>query len=196
MKEIVIATKNRGKLKEIEQILDLPSLQLLDLSAFPRCAALHVEENGNSFEENALIKARSYHACVKKAVLADDSGLVVPALNGEPGIYSARYAGPQSDDAQNNALLLQKMKGLSGEKRAAYFQCVLAFVDGGEEHTFYGRCHGTIGFETRGNKGFGYDPLFFVPEQNKTFAELEKEQKNSISHRADALRKFRDFLGG
>lgn len=184
---IVVATRNPGKLREIVAILgDLPA-RLVGLDAMP--AMPEVREDGASFLDNAVKKARHYAACSGLWVLADDSGLEVDALGGAPGVRSARYAGPGSDDAANNAKLLAELAGVPEHERTARFRCVVVLADG---EAVLARAEGTVEGvildEPRGGEGFGYDPLFFVPSLGCTTAELSLEQKNRISHRGRALR--------
>lgn len=186
MKEIVVATTNQGKIAEIELALkELPVtvLSLRDVGDFPEAV-----ENGDSFMANARKKAEHYVKYTGKPCLADDSGLEVDALQGAPGIYSARFAGIEADDAENNTKLLASLAGIETRKRTARFRCVLAFVDvDGTCITTDGVCEGVIGEELRGYDGFGYDPLFYIPDIDKTLAECSKVEKNGISHRGHAL---------
>lgn len=187
MKEVVIASKNAGKIAEIAVALqDLPVkvISLAELGEIPEAV-----EDGATFAENALTKARFYAGYTGKACLADDSGLEVDALGGEPGVYSARYAGESATDAQNNAKLLAKLKTVGDEKRTARFRCVLAFVDNnGQTLTADGVCEGEILDAPRGAGGFGYDPLFYIPALGQTLAQISIAEKNTISHRGAALR--------
>lgn len=187
MKEIVVATHNQGKIAEMELALaELPVkvLSLRELGDFPEAV-----ENGDSFMANAQIKAVYYAKLTGKACLADDSGLEVDALDGAPGIYSARFAGVEANDADNNEKLLAEIAGVECGKRTARFRCVLAFVDvDGTCITTDGVCEGIIGKELQGSGGFGYDPLFYMPQCNKTMAECSKVEKNRISHRGHALK--------
>ncbi len=190
--EILIATGNKHKLQEIAEILaDLP-LRLKSVHDLPR--SLEVEETGRTFRENAALKARAYFSLASMPVLADDSGLEVLALNNEPGIYSARYAGEHANYHQNNRFLLEKMRSLKGDQRKARFVCTVCFKTEEKEWFFTGITEGFILTELKGESGFGYDPLFFVPELNKTYAQLSREEKNRISHRAKALAQFKKFL--
>lgn len=195
MKEIVIASKNAGKVAEIAaalQHLPVRLVSLAELGDVPEAV-----ENGADFSENAFIKARFYAAYTGKACLADDSGLEVDALDGEPGVYSARYAGETATDAQNNAKLLTKLEGVAGEKRTARFRCVLAFVDTDKQTiTAQGVCEGEILAAARGAGGFGYDPLFYIPALGQTLAEISIAEKNTISHRGAALRNIAEKLAG
>ena len=191
---LVLGTRNPKKLQELQEILaDLP-VELADLNRFPD--APEVIEDGKKFEDNARKKATELSKALNHWVLAEDSGLVVSALKGEPGVYSARYAGKQGDDAANNALLLQKLSGQPPELCAAYYICVAALSDpqGRGVGTTEGRCHGRIISEYRGGGGFGYDPLFLIPEYHQTFGELSSRVKHALSHRAKALERMRPML--
>lgn len=192
-KKLVVATRNPGKLTEISAYLgDLP-LEILSLWDYPEMT--EVEETGSTFEENALLKAKAVAAYCGEMTLADDSGLEVDCLGGAPGVYSARFAGEPSDTDRNNQKLLEMMAGVPTSERGGRFRCVIALVDpSGESRLARGSCEGIITLEPSGNKGFGYDPLFFLPELGKTMAELELDQKNRISHRARALAETRDIL--
>jgi XTP/dITP diphosphohydrolase len=193
-REILIATRNSGKVREIREALRGLRFRILSLDDFPGAPA--VEEDGKSFAENALKKARFYSKRLDKVTIADDSGLVVEALNGSPGIFSARYAGPGASDRTNNRKLLEEMEGLKGSRRKARFQCSLAVVaPGGKEAVVEGSCRGVIGFKEVGRKGFGYDPLFVLPRYGRTMAQLTIKEKNRISHRGKALKKLREVLG-
>lgn len=187
-KIIVVATGNAHKVTEIEAILsdrlDARFKPLKELGSFEDPV-----EDGETFVENAFIKARAAHAATGLAAIADDSGLIVDALDGAPGVYSARYAGEHGNDAANNAKLLHELRDVPAEKRAARFASVVAYVaEDGTELFGEGFCEGTIGFEERGDGGFGYDPLF-LPQATpgKTMAELTMDEKNAISHRGAAL---------
>lgn len=182
--KIAIATNNRNKLKEIRAVLGGFFDEMLSLGDLG--IDVEIEETGATLTENALIKARTIRDMTGLASLADDSGLMCDALDGAPGVYSARYAGEEHDDAKNNALLL---KNIAGKDRTAHFCSVIALcLPDGREYTAEGRVDGVITEEARGNGGFGYDPLFFSPELGKTFAEASAEEKNSVSHRGRALR--------
>ncbi len=186
---VVVATGNAHKLVEIEDILGraLPDVRFVALGQLGDFE--DPEEDGVTFAENALIKARAAVQETGFTAVADDSGLVVDALGGEPGVYSARYAGVHGDDAANNAKLLDRLAGVAEDDRAARFMSVVALVyPDGRELTGTGACEGAIGFEGRGDHGFGYDPLFLPDDTpGKTMAELEPEEKNAISHRFHAL---------
>ena len=187
MKELILASNNAHKVEEIKSILDdYKILTLKDIGYYE-----DIIEDGTTFEENALIKARTIAKYSGKAAIADDSGLSVALLDGRPGVYSARYSKEQTDEKNIEKVLLE----LNGEKSEAKFVSVIALVrPDGSEITFRGECHGEIIFEKRGNNGFGYDPIFYVPSLEKTFAELTPEQKNSISHRKESLEKFSKYL--
>ena len=191
--QIVIATRNPGKFREISRIIAHPSLELLSLADLPGAPA--VEEDGETFEDNALLKARSaaYHA--GGWALADDSGLVVPALDGAPGIRSARFAGKGASDADNVNKVLELLREIPDGRRQAEFVCCIALA-GTNNRAFVteGRLAGTIAREPRGSNGFGYDPVFLLPEVGMTFAELTLEQKDRLSHRGRAMRAAREIL--
>lgn len=191
MRCIVVATNNPGKITEIQEILKKLPCEVLPISALE--TEFHVEEDGQSYAENAIKKAKSAAIRTGRIAIADDSGLEVDALGGAPGIYSARFGGEQLPQSAKNALLLQKLTGISD--RSARFRCVIAVVSpDGRTETSEGICEGTIGAEERGTFGFGFDPLFLVPEYQKTMAELGPDIKNTISHRARALKKLPEIL--
>jgi XTP/dITP diphosphohydrolase len=185
---LLIATHNQGKFIEISQILaPIPCQSAKNLN-LPS-----PEEIGLSFIENALIKARAASYANLSPCIADDSGLVVPALDGRPGIYSARFAGLDADDAQHRQLLLHEMKHLHGAQRKAYFYCVMVYIKHHDDPTpliGIGQWDGEINMEEQGANGFGYDPLFYLPHLHKTAAQLSSKEKNQISHRAQALKKL------
>lgn len=188
-----MATKNKGKLREIRSILKALPVRLYGLDHFENVP--DVEEDGKSFSENSLKKARYYSRVFGKIAIADDSGLEVDALDGKPGIYSARYARERATDQENRKKLLKALEGVPASKRGARFKCVIAMVTPEErEILFEGSCRGKIGFKEVGKNGFGYDPLFFLPRYGKTMAQLSLEEKNRISHRGKALRKLRKVL--
>ncbi len=195
MKELFVATGNRGKLKEFEALFAGVVGQLLSPADIPDVPV--VIEDGATFHENAVKKARSAALATGKPVLADDSGLVVDALGGRPGVFSARFAGEGASDDDNNAKLLEEMVDLPAECRSAAFRCAIAlcFPDG-ICRTFDGELRGIILDAPRGTGGFGYDPLFLVPEYGQTLAELPLEIKNRISHRGKALAKLMECLQG
>lgn len=193
MKELLVATGNRGKLRELEHLLAGVVERLLSLGDFPDLPP--VSEDGTTFAENALKKARHAARQTGRVALADDSGLVVAALDGRPGVHSARFAGPDADDARNNAKLLQELAEIPAERRQAAFHCVIALCQpDGVCRTFTGELPGLILTAPRGEEGFGYDPLFLVPEYGKTLAELPLAVKNRISHRGRALAQLKAFL--
>ncbi|HEY8364490.1 MAG TPA: XTP/dITP diphosphatase [Haloplasmataceae bacterium] len=192
MKTIYLATKNKGKIREFETFFSQFNYHvksLLDLDN-----NIEIEETGLTFQENALIKARTLCKYINEPVLADDSGLEVRVLNNEPGVNSARYAGIHGNDELNNQKLLEKLRDYPN-RREARFVCVLALVyPNGKEIIVEGDCHGIILNEKRGTNGFGYDPLFFIPELKKTYAELTSSEKMSISHRGKALKELEKVL--
>lgn len=191
MTTLVIATKNAGKAREYQKMLAPHGIEVKTLADFP---PISINENGQSFEENATIKAQTVMEALNLPVMADDSGLVVDALNGEPGIHSARYAGDH-DDAANNAKLLAALKDVPDEERTAHFHTtIVALKPDGTKLIANGRVDGQILRERRGENGFGYDPLFYLPAYKKTMAQLTADQKNAVSHRGRALREFmQDF---
>ncbi|SMQ83280.1 XTP/dITP diphosphohydrolase [Bacillus sp. OV166] len=189
MKEVIIATKNPGKAREFEHIFASRGIEVRTLLDFPEIP--DVDETGSTFEENAILKAEAVSQALGKMVIGDDSGLMVDALEGRPGIYSARYAGEQKNDQNNTDKVMSELKGLPQEKRSARFYCALAVaVPGQETITVSGTCEGRILEEQRGTNGFGYDPVFYVLEKGLAMAELSSDEKNKISHRANALKKL------
>ena len=191
---LVIGTRNRKKREELLPLLGDLGLDVRDLTDWPDLP--EVEEDRDTFEGNARKKASEVARALRHWVLAEDSGLVVPGLNGRPGVYSARYAGKHGDDAANNARLLAELAPLPDDRRAAYYVCVAALADpeGNVQAVGEGRCHGVIVKEPRGGGGFGYDPLFLIPEYHKTFGELSARAKHALSHRARALERLRPAL--
>ncbi len=190
---LIVATKNKGKLQEFKQIFERLPFDVISMTD----AGIDddIDETGNTFEENALIKAREVCKVSGKAVIADDSGLEVDALGGAPGIYSARYAGCNATDQDRNAKLLDALKDVPEEKRTARFVCAAAIVlPDGRNLAVRGTCEGRIAFEPSGCNGFGYDPLFYVPEFGLTIAQMDADMKNRISHRGKALRKMMEHL--
>jgi XTP/dITP diphosphohydrolase len=194
MSILVIGSRNRKKREEIVEILGDLGLDLRDLTGWPD--APEVVEDGAAFVDNARNKAVEVARALGQWVLGEDSGLVVPALNGRPGVYSARYAGKQGDDAANNARLLAELAPLPDDRRAAYYVCTAALADpsGTVRGVVEGRCHGVILRAARGDGGFGYDPLFLIPEYHRTFGELSSRVKHALSHRARALAQLRPLL--
>ncbi|HHY92259.1 MAG TPA: XTP/dITP diphosphatase [Firmicutes bacterium] len=190
---LVLATRNAGKVAEIRTALADLGLTVLSLQDFPACP--DVVEDGTTFAANALKKAETVFAHTGFPSLADDSGLEVDALGGAPGVHSHRFAGPEEDDAANNAKLLTLLAGVPTEKRSARFRAVLALVWGPEKATTTeGTCEGRILTAARGTGGFGYDPLFYLPERGLTLAELPVAEKNAVSHRGAAIRRLRPLL--
>ena len=193
MKEVIIATKNKGKAKEFAEILAPLGFEVKTLLDLP--SAPDIEETGETFVENALLKAEEMAKRLGKTVIADDSGLEIDALDGRPGVYSARYAGEDKDDDANIRKVLQELDGVPDEKRTARFRAVLAMVTPGKEPLIVeGTCEGMILSEKRGTNGFGYDPIFYVPEKGKTMAEMTPEEKNSISHRGKAIQMLKEQI--
>lgn len=194
-KRIIFATGNAGKMKEIKAVFSDFDVEILSMKeAGIDC---EIEENGTSFEENALIKAKAIHKITGDIVLADDSGLEVDYLNKEPGIYSARYMGEDTPYSVKNENIINRLEGVPEEKRSARFVCVIAAVlPDGSTKVVRKTIEGYIGYEERGENGFGYDPIFMVPEYNKTTAELTMEEKNKISHRGKALQSMKEELKG
>jgi XTP/dITP diphosphohydrolase len=192
--KVVLASRNRGKLREIVPLLADLDFELVTVDdVAPDC---ELREDGDTFEDNALAKTRQAAQATGLPAIADDSGLEVDALDGAPGVYSARYAGSPSDDARNNAKLLAALGGVPASRRGARFRCVAVFVDAaaGVELTRSGSCEGEILEQPRGDLGFGYDPLFLVPALARTMAELPLEEKNRLSHRAAAFRALAEAL--
>lgn len=191
--KLLVATHNRGKLREFQEIFhDLP-FELLTLDDVG--IREDVAETGATLEENARLKANAYVRASGLLTLADDSGLEVDALNGEPGVYSKRYAGEGKSDAERNAHLLEKLRNVPQAKRTARFRCVIAIADAhGNVQTTEGTCNGKIAFESRGTNGFGYDPIFIVDGSTRHLAEFSSAEKNKISHRGRAAIKAREIL--
>jgi XTP/dITP diphosphohydrolase len=191
---LVVGTRNPKKRVEILEILGDLGAELRDLTSLPD--APEVEENGRTFAENARKKATQLAFALRQWVLGEDSGLVVPGLQGRPGVYSARYAGKQGGDAANNARLLAELAPLPEDHRAAFYVCTAALADpeGNVQAVVEGRCHGIIVREPRGTGGFGYDPLFLIPEYHQTFGELSSRVKHALSHRARALAQLRPMI--
>ena len=188
--KVIIASNNKGKIREYKQILEPLGFEVISQSEAG--IELEAEETGTTFAENAAIKARAIFGMTRCAVLADDSGLAVDALNGEPGVYSARYGGLDTSE-ERSALVLQKLNGIPKEQRGARFICCIHFIlDDGREITVEGSCSGWIGFKPVGDNGFGYDPIFM--QGNRSFAQIPAEEKNRLSHRADALNKLIEKL--
>ncbi|NLP36835.1 MAG: XTP/dITP diphosphatase [Firmicutes bacterium] len=191
--KLVIATRNNGKLAEYKALLgDLP-FEILSLAHYPEIG--EIPETGADFIANAAQKAETVAQITGQWTLADDSGLEVDALGGRPGVYSARFAGEDADDAKNNQKLLKLLQDVPAEERTARFRAVIALAHPGRQTQFAeGVCEGVITFASQGDAGFGYDPLFFYPPAGKTFAQMTEAEKNKISHRAEALAKMRKIL--
>lgn len=199
MRKIIFATGNQGKMREVRKILanlKIEGKETEILSMKEAGIDIEITEDGASFEENAVIKAKAVSEVVPGAiVLADDSGLQIDYLNGEPGIYSARYLGEDTSYHVKNANLLARLEGVAEEKRTARFVCAIAAaMPDGRVDTATGIIEGRIGYEEKGEGGFGYDPIFYVPEFGKTTAELSEDEKNAVSHRGKALRAIRERL--
>lgn len=193
MKKVIIATQNLGKAKDFEALLRPFGYEVLTLRDVAE--DVDVEEIGTTFEENAILKAETIANMLNTTVIADDSGLEIDALGGEPGVYSARYAGGEKSDSANIDKVLAKLEGIPEEKRTARFRCVLAVASPGKEtKTFHGTCEGYILEERFGENGFGYDPIFWVPAEGRTMAEMKPHEKAAISHRGNALRKLQISL--
>lgn len=194
--KLILATKNNGKVKEIREFFRESSvgmkIELLSLNDFPEIE--DIPETGDTFEENAWIKAKAVYDKLQICTLADDSGLEVDYLNGRPGVYSARYAGEDANDENNRKKLLHELKHIADHNRTARFICVMILYDGITKHIFKGICEGSIIESERGSDGFGYDPLFKPEGYDKTFAELDMDTKNRISHRGKALAQLKEYL--
>jgi XTP/dITP diphosphohydrolase len=191
MKKVILATTNKGKMKEFQVLLEPLDIQIITIDQLEQELLPEVIEDGETFEENALKKANAFYEQYRLPTLADDSGLEVDSMGGAPGIYSARYAGDGKSDQDNVDKLLHEMQGIIEEQRNANFTCAIAYVDGGNPPLITrGICRGRISVQPQGEHGFGYDPVFYLPELNKTMAQLSKEEKNQISHRFQALKKL------
>jgi XTP/dITP diphosphohydrolase len=188
---ILLASSNQGKIAEVRLIM---GERLIEVVGLTPSATTEEIETGSTFAENALLKARYYHRISNLPTVADDSGLEVEALNGAPGVYSARYAGPAMNDPARIARLLEEMKGLAVDRRGAHFTCAAAIVWVGGEKVFQGRVQGLIVESARGNNGFGYDPIFYYEPLERTFAELTPEEKAQVSHRGRAFRRLAAWL--
>lgn len=192
-KKMIFATGNGGKMREIRMIMEDAGYEILSMK--DAGVQTYIEENGKTYEENALIKARAVSEITGELVLADDSGLEIDYLNKEPGVYSARYLGEDTPYSVKNANLISRLEGVPEEERTARFVCAIAAVlPDGREITVRATVEGRIGYEERGQNGFGYDPIFYLPETGKSTAELTEEEKNLISHRGKALRLMKEEL--
>lgn len=195
MKKIVLASGNRHKLEEIQTMLKDFEFELVTMKD-AGYGDDDIVEDGETFEANSMIKALAVHQRLGLSALADDSGLMVDALDGAPGVYSARFAGEPKSDEKNNNLLLEKLSGIPDEARTARFVTVLTLImENGDVLTARGEVEGMIGHAPKGTNGFGYDPLFYVPHLQKTFAELTSDEKNALSHRGNALVVLKDKIG-
>ena len=195
MKEIIIATKNKGKAKDFEELLEPMGYKVLTLHDV--APHLDVEETGETFEDNAVLKAETIAQELQATVIADDSGLEIDALNGEPGVYSARYSGAEKNDDSNIDKVLQKLVQVPDDEKTARFRCVLALASPGKETIiFEGTCEGLITDERKGDNGFGYDPIFYVPALEKTMAEMKPSEKAAVSHRGNAIRELGKAMPG
>ena len=191
-KKIVLASNNHNKIKEFQEILNSKDIELISQS---KLNIPEAEETGLTFVENAIIKARNASYLSKLPAIADDSGIEVDALSGRPGIYSARYAGTNCDDHKNNQLLLEELSGIPLEQRTARYHCTIVYLQNYDHpvpRIYNSSWEGLIGLKEEGKNGFGYDPLFYLPELKCTSAELSEAEKNSISHRGKALKLFKD----
>ncbi|SHN07623.1 XTP/dITP diphosphatase [Gracilibacillus kekensis] len=194
MKELIIATKNKGKMKDFIGLFEPFGIKVYSLSDLSEPVE-DIEETGTTFQENAAIKAEAVCRMFNIPVIADDSGIEIDALNGAPGVYSARYAGEAKDDLANLEKVLDELKGVPEEQRTGRFVCVLAIAQPGQKTIFKrGECEGTIGDQAIGEHGFGYDPIFYPAGSSRTMAELTLEEKNQISHRKNALDKIENWV--
>lgn len=193
MTTLLIATSNAGKVAEMASMLAGLDCRVIGFADLPEIPA-SIEETGQTFAENALLKAEHYHALTGLIALADDSGLAVDALDGRPGVFSARYGGEGMSSAEQVELLLEEMKSIPDEQRSAHFVCSIALVGNGLKQIFDGRCEGFISRTPKGKNGFGYDPVFIDAELGQSFAELTREEKSSRSHRGKALSQAHEFL--
>ena len=192
MTRIALATNNPHKIRELTTLLADLGVEVATMTEFP--SAPELREDGSTFRDNALQKARTVHAATALPALADDSGLEVFYLNGRPGVLSARYAGTNTTDERNNEKLLDEMRGVAPRRRRAQFRALCAFVDGSTEIVTEGICPGTLGESPRGTNGFGYDPIFIPDGFTRTYAELTAEEKNQISHRSKAIGRMKEAL--
>ena len=191
MKEIILASNNSNKLREMKEKLSAFGISVI--SQKEAGIEIDVEETGTTFEENAILKASTIYDITKKPVIADDSGLEIDYLDGAPGVYSHRFAGENAIDSDRINKVLTLLKDVPEEKRTARFRCCICFIDErGEKHIFHGKAEGKIGFEPIGENGFGYDPIFIYGD--KTFAQLSGEEKNEVSHRGRAIKELMEYL--
>lgn len=189
MKKIIFASNNQGKIREVKDMLADPDVEVLSMKEAG--IDMDIEENGTTFQQNALIKARAVWNETHELTIADDSGLEIDWMNGEPGVYSARFMGHDTSYDVKNAAILEKMKGVRGTDRSARFVCAMAAIlPDGREITTRGTMEGVIADKVQGSNGFGYDPILYLPEYGKTSAQLTEDEKNRISHRGKALREL------
>lgn len=194
MKRIIIASRNKGKIKEFKQLFNAEGIEVLSLDDLKESIP-EIEETGQTFHENAKLKAEAVASIVNEPVIADDSGLIVDALDNRPGVFSARYAGEPTDDVKNYEKVLQELADVDESKRTARFVAVLALARPGEETIYFeGACEGKIALEPKGEHGFGYDPIFIPNQYNLTMAQLSEEEKNKISHRFHALQQLKQWF--
>jgi len=191
--ELVVATRNRKKLKEIRELLKGSNLKITSLANYPD--APEIEEDGSTFDENAIKKAITVAMFTKKLTMGEDSGLEVKALDNRPGVYSSRFSGEGANDKKNNLKLLRFLRGVPLKKRTARYRCSVALADKNRLISVVsGSCQGLIGFRSKGENGFGYDPLFIVPKYNKTFGQLDIQIKHRLSHRYKAIKKAKEAI--
>ncbi len=189
MKNIVVATRNKDKYNEIKEILKDMPFEVISMDEAGVYLTADIEETGKTFEENALIKAKKVCELTGEITIADDSGIEIDYLGGAPGIYSSRFGGKDATDFEKNKQILEMLEGVPFEKRSARFTCAIAVAyPDGNHFVVKGLCNGYIGYEPKGSNGFGYDPIFFVPEYGMTTAQMKPEEKHKISHRGNALR--------
>jgi len=193
MKEIILATNNQNKVKEMKQKLLAFGINVLSQSEAG--VNIDVEETGETFKENAEIKATAIYELLKKPVIADDSGLCIDFLEGAPGVHSHRFAGENATDADRINIVLEKLKDVPEEKRTARFMCCVCYIDeNGEKHFFEDKAEGIIGYEPKGTNGFGFDPIFHYENDQRSFAEYSPEEKNAVSHRGKAVAQFIKYI--
>ena len=193
MREIILASSNQGKLRELREIMEGMDIRIIPLSETG--FAQEIEENGSTFAENATIKAETVSNALQKPVLADDSGLEIDYLDKQPGIYSARCLGRDTPDSEKNRIILEKLRDAKEQERSARFVCAMALAIPGEKTIItQATMEGRIAYESKGENGFGYDPIFFLPEYGMTSAQISPEQKNEISHRGKALRMMKEEI--
>lgn len=193
MNEIIIATNNQNKVREMKEKLAHFGINVI--SQKEAGVSIDVEETGETFKENAEIKAKAIYEILKKPVIADDSGLCIDYLDGAPGIHSHRFAGENATDLDRINIVLEKLKEVPKEKRTARFRCAVCFIDDkGEEHIFEDKAEGVIGFEPKGSNGFGFDPIFHYEGDERSFAEYSPEEKNAVSHRGKAVAQFIEYI--